>query len=147
MIVDKFSNLGFYKSIIKNIDNGIAAVQKLGKAEIGKYEFDGGFFMVQQGTTEPMNEGIFETHKKYIDVHIILEGSEDVAWAYISDLKEETAYDDEKDAAFYKGDTDHIMHVTPGMCYVAYPHDAHMPVRHIDQAQSYTKIVMKLPAE
>ncbi|MDD3172333.1 MAG: YhcH/YjgK/YiaL family protein [Herbinix sp.] len=147
MIVDKFSNLGFYKSVIKNLDNAIEAVKKLEKMEVGKYEFEGGFFMVQQGVTNPMNEGTFEVHRKYVDIHIIVDGSEDVAWGYLSDLKEETAYDEEKDAAFYSGNTDHNIHVTSGMCYVAFPHDGHMPVRHVSQSQSYTKIVIKLPAE
>lgn len=101
--------------------------------------------MVQEGTTKSMNEGTFEAHRKYIDIQILVEGSEDVAWAELSDLTEEIPYNEEKDAARYSGEIKHTLHVTAGMCYVAYPHDGHKPVRHLNQEQSYTKIVMKLP--
>ena len=145
MIVDMFSNLIFYKSMIKNLEKGIEAIKKQEKLEVGRYEFDGGFFMIQNGFTKPMEEGTFEAHRKYVDIQIVVEGSEDVAWADLSDLKEETAYNEEKDAARFTGVTDHIFHVTTGMCYVAFPHDGHKPVRHVKNQQTYTKIVMKLP--
>ncbi len=144
MIVDKFSNLAFYASILPKLDNGLEAMKKLEKMEVGRYDFDGGYFMVQKGTTKPMEEGTFEAHRKYIDIQILLEGSEDVAWATLSDLTEEIPYNEEKDAARYSGESKHTLHVTAGMCYVAYPLDGHKPVRHLDQEQIYTKIVMKL---
>ncbi len=147
MIVDKLANLAFYKPMIRNLDKGIEAVRKQEKMEVGRYEFDGGYFMIQKGMTQPMEEGTFEAHKKYVDIQILMEGSEEVAWAELSDLKEETAYNEEKDAARYTGEASHIFHVTAGMCYVAFPHDGHKPVRHIKEQQSYTKIVMKLPVE
>jgi len=145
MIVDMFANLGFYKSFIKNLDKGIEAVKKQEKFEVGRYEFDGGFFMIQKGNTKPMEEGTFEAHRKYVDIQIVIEGSEDVAWKNLSDLKEETAYNEEKDVARFTGVTDHTIHVTEGMCYIAFPHDGHKPVRHVKDQQTYTKIVMKLP--
>ncbi len=145
MIIDKYSNLLFYSPMIENLEKGMEAIQKLENLEVGRYEFEGGFYMVQKGTTNPMWEGTFEAHRKYVDIQIMVEGSEDVAWEELSDLKEETAYDEEKDAARYLGDTHHTMSITAGMCYIAFPHDGHKPIRHIEQEQSYTKIVMKLP--
>jgi len=145
MIIDMFSNLFFYKSMIKNLEKGIEAIKKQEKMEVGRYEFDGGFFMIQKGFTKPMEEGTFEAHRKYVDIQIVVEGSEDVAWRNLSDLMEETAYNEEKDAARFTGVTDHTIHVTAGMCYIAFPQDGHKPVRHVQNQQSYTKIVMKLP--
>jgi len=145
MIIDMFSNLIFYKSLIKNLDKGIEAIKKQEKLEVGKYEFDGGFFMIQNGLTKPMEEGTFEAHRKYVDIQIVVEGSEDIAWKNLTDLKQEIAYNEEKDAARFTGATDHTIHVTAGMCYIAFPHDGHKPVRHMKRQQAYTKIVMKLP--
>lgn len=147
MIIDKYSNLLFYSSMIENLEKGMGAIQKLKTLEVGKYEFEGGFFLVQKGTTKPMAEGTFEAHRKYVDIQIVVEGSEDIAWEELSDLEEETAYDAEKDAARYNGGTHHTLHVSAGMCYIAFPHDGHKPIRHIEQEQSYTKIVMKLPVK
>lgn len=56
------------------------AINHAGNLEVGRYEFDGGYFMVQKGTTRPLEEGTFEAHRRYIDVQIVVEGSEELAW-------------------------------------------------------------------
>lgn len=145
MIIDKMEHLMFYAPMLHNLSNGMEAIRALGQLEIGRYEFDGGYFMVQKGNTKPMTEGHFEVHRNYVDVQIVMEGSEDMAWADMNDLKEEIPYDSEKDAAFYSGETSHWMPITEGMFYIAFPHDGHRPSRHVNVPQTYTKIVMKLP--
>lgn len=145
MIIDKFDNIRFYSCMLNNLENGLQAVEALRNPESGKYEFDGGFFMVQKGDTKPMAEGTFEAHRKYVDVQIVLEGSEEIAWADLEDLREEGEYDGDKDKAAYTGSEENAMKITAGMCYIAFPHDGHKAVRHTAEQQSYTKIVMKLP--
>ena len=145
MIIDKFDNIRFYSCMLNNLENGLQAVEALRNPESGKYEFDGGFFMVQKGDTKPMAEGTFEAHRKYVDVQIVLEGSEEMAWADLEDLREEGEYDGDKDKAAYTGSEENTMKITAGMCYIAFPHDGHKAVRHTAEQQSYTKIVMKLP--
>ncbi|MCB6609269.1 YhcH/YjgK/YiaL family protein [[Clostridium] symbiosum] len=145
MIIDKFDNIRFYSCMLNNLENGLQAVEALRNPESGKYEFDGGFFMVQKGDTKPMAEGTFEAHRKYVDVQIVLEGSEEIAWADLEDLREEGEYDGDKDKAAYTGSEENTMKITAGMCYIAFPHDGHKAVRHTAEQQSYTKIVMKLP--
>ena len=146
MIVDTFSNLSFYCPMIKNLDKGIEAVQQHWNTQTeGRYEFEGGFFTIMNGVTKPMAEGTVEAHRKYVDIQIVVEGSEDMAWAPLDQLEEVVPYSVEKDAARYDGKTDHVMHINAGMCYIAFPNDGHRPIRHISQEQSYTKIVMKLP--
>lgn len=146
MIVDKWRNIEFYRQAIQNLDQGIQAIQEqIHRLEIGRYTFEGGYFMVQKGETKPMEEGLFEVHQKYIDVQIVIEGSEEVAWAAIEDLKIEVPYDAEKDVAYLSGETKHHMLISAGMFYIAYPHDGHRPVRHTALQQTFTKIVLKLP--
>ena len=146
MIVDKFENISLYKSLLNNFDTGLQAIEdQLTKLEVGRYEFEGGFYLVQKGETKPMDEGLFETHKKYVDVQIVVEGSEEIAWLDFKDLHEETPYNPEKDAAFHSGSTAHQMLISKGMFYIAFPHDGHRPVRHTKAQQSFTKIVLKLP--
>lgn len=145
MIVDKLDNIMMYEPLLKNLKNGIDAVRAMKIQEIGRYEFDGGFFMVQKGSTKPLEEGTFEAHRKYVDVQILLEGSEEVAWSDINDLKMEIAYNPDKDAERFKGSFDHVIRISEGMFYVAFPHDGHKPVSHTKEQQDFTKIVMKLP--
>lgn len=145
MIIDKFANIRFYSCMLNNLENGLQAVEALRNPAAGKYEFDGGFFMVQKGDTKPMAEGTFEAHRKYVDVQIVLEGSEEIAWADLEDLREDGEYDGGKDKAAYTGSEENVMKITAGMCYIAFPHDGHKAVRHTAEQQTYTKIVMKLP--
>lgn len=146
MIVDNIDNIMFYHSMVRHLAAGMAAVEALGgNLEVGRYEFDGGYFMVQKGSTRPMTEGTFEAHRKYVDVQIIVEGSEEIAWADLRNLHTEIPYDQEKDAERLSGSLEHVMKMSAGMFYMAFPHDGHKPVSHTKEQQSYTKIVMKLP--
>lgn len=145
MIVDKLDNIMFYNSLVKNLSAGIEVVKALKILDIGRYEFDGGYFMIQKGSTKPIEEGTFEAHRKYVDVQIIVEGSEEVAWADICDLTTVSEYSIEKDSERFKGDFSHNIKISSGMFYMAFPHDGHKPVCHTDAKQSFTKIVMKLP--
>lgn len=145
MIVDKLSNIMFYEPLLKNLAAGLEAVKNLKSHEVGKYTFEGGYFMVQEGETKPMEEGTFEAHRSYIDVQIILEGCEEIAWADIKDLETETPYDPQKDAERFNGDKSHHILISEGMFYAAFPHDGHKPVSHTEKKQKFKKIVMKLP--
>lgn len=146
MIVDKLENIRFYSSMLKNLEHGLEAVAALKCREVGRYEFEGGYFMVQKGSTRPMEEGTFEVHRKYVDIQIVVEGSEEVAWKEITELTSAVEYDPEKDVERLNGSFEHVMKITEGMFYAVFPHDGHKPVSHTKEAQKFTKIVMKLPA-
>lgn len=146
MIVDKIDNIQLYKQMLNNLELGLQAMAtQIDKLEVGRYEFDGGYFMVQKGETKPMSEGLFEAHKKYVDVQIVVKGSEEVAWSDIRDLVEAVPYNADKDALYLEGCTDHFIRISEGMFYIAFPHDGHRPVRHTEHQQTFTKIVLKLP--
>ena len=145
MVIDKTENILFYTSMVPALRAGMEAVKAIQKLEPGKYKFDGGFFNVQTGGTKPMDEGTFEAHRRYIDVQIVAEGCEELAWADVSDLKTVIPYDKDKDAERLEGATGNHIRVDKGMFYIAFPHDGHKPVSHTDEPHSFTKIVMKIP--
>lgn len=148
MIIDSYDRISFYAPVLKNLDKGLAAIKALPKMEVGRYEFEGGFFLVQEGSTKPLMEGTFEAHRKFVDVQIILEGSEEVAWDDIKNLKSEIAYNPDKDAERFalNGTPEHVMKITAGMFWVGFPADAHKPICHTSTPQTFKKIVLKLPA-
>ncbi len=145
MIIDKLDNIMFYEPMVKNLNKGLQAVNALKILEEDKYQFEGGYFMVQKGETKPLSEGTFEAHRKYVDVQIVMEGSEEVAFADISDLETVVSYDPDKDCERLSGDRSHHILISKGMFYMAFPHDGHKPVSHTDEKHCFTKIVMKLP--
>lgn len=145
MIVDCLENILYYEKLLPNVAAGMKKVKELKTLETGRYEFDGGYFMVQKGETKPMDEGTFEAHRKYIDVQILMEGSEEVAWKPLCQLTSVIPYAPEKDAERFDGTKEHTLLVSAGMFYAAFPQDGHKPVSHTEKKQSFTKIVMKLP--
>lgn len=145
MIIDRIENIMNYAPLLPNLKNGIEKIQNLSGLTPARYEFNGGFFMIQKGVTRPILEGSFESHRKYIDVQILVEGSEEVAWEDIRKLKVIVPYDSEKDAQRLAGHHEHVIKITPGIFFAAFPWDGHQPVSHTMEMQSFTKIVMKLP--
>ncbi|MDY6321925.1 MAG: YhcH/YjgK/YiaL family protein [Succinivibrio sp.] len=147
MIVDSIAHLKDYSALLPNLKAGMDKIDSLkGEYQPGRWEFDGGFFFIQEGDTIPMTEGNFEAHRKYIDVQIIVKGSEEVAWKDLADTKEATPFSAEKDIGRYAGETSHSMLISEGMFYAVFPHDAHKPISHTAHRQHFVKIVMKLPA-
>lgn len=123
------------------------AIRRITETETGRYEFQEGYFMVQKGITRPLLEGTFEAKRRYIDVQILLDGSEEVAWEDIRNLKTVIPYNDEKDAERLTGNRKYVMKITKGMFYAAFPEDGHQPVSHTNEVQSFIKIVLKLPVK
>ncbi len=147
MIIDKTENLRFYSAMLPALSDALSTVLALNKYEPGRYPLsDGAFYMIQKGTTKLMSADDYEAHRAYIDVQLVIEGSEEIAWSDISDLKE-VSYDPEKDKAVLSGPADHTIKITPGMAWIAFPHDGHKAIRHTKGAMTYTKIVIKLPAQ
>lgn len=148
MIIDKTGNLMKYESVLPCLSAAVKAIRALPSPEPGRYEFDGGFFTVQEGYTRPAGEAEFEYHKKYIDVQIFLSGSEYMAWhSEDDDLAGSVPFDAQKDIGFKKGSMEHSIRISEGMFYAVYPRDLHAPCLHFDQPTAFKKIVVKLPAD
>ena len=57
MIIDRIKNIEYYETILPGLKNGLNTLRQLPSQEVGRYEFEGGFLMIQEGTTKPMSEG------------------------------------------------------------------------------------------
>ncbi|WP_175074703.1 MULTISPECIES: YhcH/YjgK/YiaL family protein [Terribacillus] len=144
MIFDLIENLVEYNSLNPKIGNGL---KKFNEIEIDynkRFEFDGGYLFFQEGTTTHIDEGTFEAHKKYIDIQIVLDGSEYVAWAPIDQLEVDVAYNVEKDVVRLNGNPETTMKINKGMAYICLPHDGHKALKYIDKATNYKKAVIKI---
>lgn len=142
MILDKLENSQKYELMIKNLKNGIEFIRNSNDLKTGRYEWEGGFALVQEGETCSIEEGFFETHKNYIDIQYMAEGSELLEWADVKDLEERISYNQEKDAAFFVGKGT-VMRISKGMFYIMFPHDAHKACCHSDEKTNFRKIVVK----
>jgi biofilm protein TabA len=87
------------------------------------------FALVQRYTPQMRKDAVFEAHRKYIDVQLVIEGVEQMWWVPLSQSKETSRYDDEKDFASYVASEalPASLLVSAGMFAIFMPHDAHKP--------------------
>lgn len=96
--------------------------------------------------SRPEAECIYEAHKKYTDLHYILEGVEGIATAAPSALTETSAYVEAKDIMFFEGPEDGRYYLKPGQFMVCFPEDAHKVAMMKDNPAPIKKIVFKILA-
>lgn len=146
MILDKLGNENRYFPLNPHVETAFAFLSTLTEVPPGRYEFSGGFALVQEGTTKPQEEGRFETHEKFLDIQVMLEGGEWMEWADASDLPLMVPYNAEKDIAWYGGSTAPIA-INPNMFYIVFPEDAHKPCLQGSIPNVYRKVVLKCRLE
>ena len=137
MIIDRIKNIEYYETILPGLKNGLNTLRQLPSQEVGRYEFEGGFLMIQEGTTKPMSEGTFEAHRKYVDVQIMLQGCEELAWEEYDLLNPVVPYNEEKDQERLDGERNHSMLISEGMFFAAFPQDGHKAVSHTGEQHHY----------
>ena len=98
------------------------------------------FFLAIQGTKAP---DVAEAHRKYLDIQYIVKGQEVVGYAPLEECQIVGEFSEEKDIGKYTCNFEYIT-IGEGMCYVAFPEDAHMPGRHLEVPNDFVKVVVKL---
>lgn len=97
----------------------------------GRIELDGDRLFINNVNPQCVTaaEQVLEVHRRYLDVHILLEGEETIGWSPLAELKEEKqAYDAEADCALYTDRPSTYVTLRPGQWLIAWPEDAHAPV-------------------
>lgn len=91
----------------------------------------------------PRERARLEAHRRYIDIHVPLKGTETIGWAPQRGLiLSQQPYDDERDIAFYGDMAQCLLHVKPGQIAVFFPDDAHAPNIGIG---NHRKLCIKIP--
>jgi len=147
MILDTIQNINHYAfgGLFNN------AFQWLSQNDVehmatGKYLIEGEqlFAMVNEYETSDQNIGIREGHIKYIDLQVMISGTEQVAWELKSRQTVSTPYDPDRDYAFFDAAEQNLFKFEVGMFAVFYPHDLHMPNLIHRQSQAVRKVVFKI---
>ena len=95
-------------------------------------------------TSKPEAECIYDSHKKYIDLHYIVSGEEVIATSDVTALSVTQAYDTEKDIQFLEGKEDGRYCLHPGQFMVCFPSDAHKVAIATENPEDIKKIVFKI---
>ena len=93
--------------------------------------------------TIPQEESFFETHRRYLDLHIMVEGEERVDVNRPEDLKLTDAQEG-NDFYAYQGESWHSTVLKPGEFLVVFPGDAHRIKVQVDGPKTVSKAVFKV---
>jgi len=122
-------------------------MQSLSAGETFKRELSGSTFALEQVyLTKPRDQGVYETHRKYVDVQVIIAGEEFMEVTHPGSLIIRDAYNPERDAIFYLDATHGSrLHLGPGDAAIYFPDDAHMGALQAAGPQLVRKAVLKVP--
>ena len=157
MILDRLEHADAYNPLLPGFAKAIGHLQSSDLLELphGKHAVPGCgdelFLIIDRFTPRTDAEQVWEAHRDYADVQVMLQGYERQGWLPLSagpDVK--TPYNPDRDAEFYHppaaGPTPQWLTLRPGYFTVFLPHDVHAPslrVRPEDET-AVVKAVYKL---
>ncbi|MFD0868348.1 MULTISPECIES: YhcH/YjgK/YiaL family protein [Paenibacillus] len=148
MIYDKIANAGLYRFDHPGL---MGAIRDMLCNLHGEFAEGAGFRKnTIVFTTVPKEEKRYEAHKRFIDIHVVLEGKEYVEIAPVDCLSNSTAYDTEAD--IYFGEVTATCkfsgYLEKGHFLLCFPEDAHLVGAHESDkeasGQPVSKIVYKI---
>ena len=110
---------------------------------IGRINIDGDaiYALVQEYHTKPVDQGNWESHKRFIDIQYIVSGVELINFGTISQMQLGN-YDMERDFQSMTGDGQ-LIELSAGSFMVFFPQDAHMPGLTKTTPSPVKKVVIK----
>ncbi|MBI3884937.1 MAG: YhcH/YjgK/YiaL family protein [Opitutae bacterium] len=138
---------GYVAEMLRPGSAARARIDALAPGHSGKIELAAGAFAIEQAYfTKPRAEGFFESHRKSIDVQVVVAGEESMEVEDISRLAVTHAYDVERDLIKY-ADTAAASRLAlrAGDLALFFPADAHMPSLQLGGPVLVRKTVVKVP--
>lgn len=146
MILDVLENAPRYLALHKGLTPAFEFLRRsdLKELPVGTYEIDGErvYAMIAKETGRKKEDTLLETHEKYIDIQLVLAGTDTMGWKPKSLCKipvEE--YDPEEDIQFFRDEPDTWLPTQRGAFAIFFPEDAHMPLISLGQIH---KVVVKI---
>lgn len=130
MITDKIKNSDIYAACNSFFPEIFEKIKTLTPDDAGKkFVIEEGVAWISVSSTEtaPQGKRKFEAHKKFLDIHFVLEGEETFVFANTDELMPETEYNEAEDYLLLNGEGVKLTLRAGDFCIV-YPQDAHMPI-------------------
>lgn len=116
-----------------------------------KVDLDSGAFAIEQSyCLKHSSQAFYETHKRYVDVQLVIKGEEIFSIAMASDCMIKDPYNAEKDLITYHPPKHTSwLHLSAGMLAVFFPYDVHSGGLGAESmgAKSVYKSVVKVPID
>ena len=150
-INDKLQNSSLAKDIQFCIDYAEKNREKILSLENGSYDVGYNRIKMNVGKyfTKREEDKFWESHKKYLDVQIMIDGSERVAINNIRNMRQKS-FDSERDLVILEGNKLFDIVIENGDVLVFFPNDVHKPELDIldseneEECENKKKIVTKV---
>ncbi|MGE0088288.1 MAG: YhcH/YjgK/YiaL family protein [Bacteroidales bacterium] len=146
MIYDQISNAEKYFCLHPLFEKAFQYLLKNDflKIPAGKYQIeqDSLFALVNNYFSKSIDESFAESHKKYIDIQLVISGKERMGFGLLDDFTHEQ-YDAEKDLQKHAGKLNFI-DVEKNRFVLFFPNDIHMPGLQVDKPEEIKKVVIKV---
>lgn len=139
MIFDRIEKINEYEFDLNFITKDLEKKEFIkGKYNIDELNF---FGIGLEYETKDSNEGVWEAHRKYLDIHVVVEGEEIIE---ISDINvAESIKDYEDDYELFSSTAQHKIHLKPGYFLILFPHEVHKTSVRVNEAVALKKKVFK----
>ncbi len=142
-----------YASVNPYFERAFAEIKRILCEDVadGKHIFEGDALYANLFTyeTKPVEDCVFEAHKKYIDIQVVLEGEEFVGFESVEMLTAKTDFSEEGDyILYYLNDEYDNVRLCRGEMAIIFPEEPHAPgIAAIDNKPSKVrKLVVKVLA-
>jgi biofilm protein TabA len=133
MILDLLENAPRYLALNKGF---AAAVEFLLRPDLkefpsGRYGIDGDrvYATVSKSAGRKKEDALLEAHERYIDIQLVLAGTDDMGWKPKSLCHQPSGeYDQQSDIQFFADEPSAWLAVGSGAFAIFFPEDAHMPL-------------------
>ena len=131
-ILSQLDNAEQYYHMHPSLEKAFAFLKRKDLADLPleKHEIDGDrlFCTLSKNKARKQEDAKLESHRKYIDIHYIIDGQEKAGWKPTSDCKViYKEYDQAKDIMFFKDAPDKWIQIPAGSFAIYSTQDAHAP--------------------
>ena len=132
MILDDLKNAARYAGLHPGFGEGFGflAQPHLAALESGRYELQADVFALVNRDPGRGREGArLEAHRKYIDIQLLVDGSEEIGWRPTSQCQRLTdEYNEQRDIMFFGDEPLAWITLPVGKFMIFFPDDAHAPL-------------------
>ncbi|MBE6022440.1 MAG: DUF386 domain-containing protein [Cellulosilyticum sp.] len=149
-----FGNLEFanrYDFLNEKLQRCFSYIQEndLRTFENGVYHIDGDdiFVNVVEYTTTTIENRFWETHKTYIDIHVMLTGTEEIALNFLQNMTEKQPYSEKEDMLLLEGSKNSSVCLKENDFLICFPEDAHCTGIQVSEPQKLKKAIFKIKVD
>lgn len=148
MIFDALKNIERYASLHHNFQKAFSYLTStdLSSLEIGKHKINGEAIIavVMHEEQKGKDNVTLEGHRRYIDLHLTIEGEDILGWKNAAECEMEGKFDEENDYVFFKDRPTTWFAVPENHVAIFFPDNAHAAMA---GAGRIKKLVLKIEVE